>query len=72
MIKNKKSSNFVKKLFKLVETLTKLLISSLSIYAFKAVNLRLAVKLDLLTPVASFIFFNRVNDSNRSVSLILY
>ena len=51
----------MKKLFKLVETLTKLLISSLSIYAFKAVNLRLAAKLDLLTPVASFNFFNRVN-----------
>ena len=61
MIKNIKSSNFLKKLFKLVETLTKLLISSLSIYALKAVKLRLAAKLDLLTPVASFNFFNRVN-----------
>ena len=60
MIKNKKSSNFLKKLFKSVETLTKLLISSLSIYAFKAVNLRLAVKLDLLTPVASFIFLTEL------------
>ena len=60
MIKNKKSSNFLKKLFKLVETLTKLLISSLSIYAFKTVNLRLAVKLDLLTPVASFIFLTEL------------
>ena len=47
-----KSSTFVFKLFKLVGTLTSLLITYLSNSAFKAIKSFLAAKSDLSTPVA--------------------
>ena len=46
-----KSSTFVFELLKIVETLTNLLMSSLSISAFKAIKSFLAAKLDVLKPV---------------------
>ena len=47
------SSTFVFKLFKLLGTLTNLLISSLTISALKAINSLLAAKLNASAPVAS-------------------
>ena len=47
-----KSSTFVLRLFKLVGTLTGLLITSLSTSAFKAITYFLAAKLDVSTPIA--------------------
>ena len=47
------SSTFVFKLFKLLGTLTNLLISSLTISALKAINSLLAAKLNVSAPVAS-------------------
>ena len=47
------SSTFVFKLFKLVGTLTSLLMCSLSTSAFKAMKSFLAAKLDVSMPVAS-------------------
>ena len=46
------SSYFVFKLFKLVETFTSLLISSLSTSTFKAIKYFLAAKSEISTPVA--------------------
>ena len=47
-------STFVFKLFKLVVTLTNLLMSSLSNSAFKAIKSFLATKLDVATPTVCF------------------
>ena len=49
-----KSSTFLFKLLKPCRTLTNLLMSSLSISAFKAITSLSAAKLDVSTPVAFF------------------
>ena len=61
-----KSSTFVLKLFRLVGTLTNLLISSWSTSAFKA-EVELDAELDASTPLVCFSFFKY----NNLISLIV-